>query len=73
MGNALARQFISVHSRSDLDNEVAMAEELIEMKGTVFPDDTFEEGYIAALKFVLNEQGSNVREDYEDVIKEGSI
>ncbi|HIF6161000.1 TPA: hypothetical protein ACX3IN_001944 [Vibrio parahaemolyticus] len=61
----LERPFVSVHSRSAIEREVEMAESLIEQKGTVFEDATFEEGYIAALNMVLNRQGSNVREEYE--------
>lgn len=63
--NAVTRSFVSVHSRTAIENEIEMAEAIIERDGTAFPNDTFEDGYIAALRFVLNQQGSNVREDYE--------
>lgn len=66
----MQRNFISVHSRSDIDREIEMAEALIEHDGSSFPDSTFEEGYIAALNYVLNRQGSNVREEYEDLMNE---
>ncbi len=65
----LERSFVSVHSRSALEREVEMAEALIAGKGTAYPDSTFEEGYIAALNMVLNQQGSNVREEYEDLME----
>lgn len=67
MSNELHRAFITPHSIRTLEREVEMAEALIEYDGTAFPDGTFEEGYIAALKFVMNRQGSNVREEYEDM------
>ncbi|MGY3571942.1 hypothetical protein [Vibrio paucivorans] len=63
------RPFIAVHSRSVIEHEIDMAEAIIESEGTAFPDDTFEDGYIAALKFMLNQQGSNVREDYEAIME----
>ncbi|EJG1084634.1 hypothetical protein C4G53_RS12770 [Vibrio parahaemolyticus] len=65
----LERLFVSVHSRSALEREVEMAEALIAETGTAYPDATFEEGYIAALNMVMNRQGSNVREDYEDLME----
>jgi len=65
----IQRSFISVHSRSVIEHEIEMAETIIENEGTAFPDDTFEDGYIAALKFMLNQQGSNVREDYESIME----
>ncbi|MCU8204420.1 hypothetical protein M2H09_03855 [Vibrio vulnificus] len=66
----LQRPFISVHSRRQLEREIEMAEALIEVDGTAFPDCTFEEGYIAALRFVMNMEGSNVREEYEGMMDE---
>jgi hypothetical protein len=68
----MQRSFISAHSRGDIDREIEMAEALIERDGTAFPDSSFEEGYIAALNYVLNRQGSNVREEYEDLMNEQS-
>ncbi|EOX4942114.1 hypothetical protein ACFLJY_000752 [Vibrio alginolyticus] len=70
MGNELQRCFTTPHSYSELEREIEMAEALIYNKGTVFPDDTFEEGYIAAIKFVQGCLGSNVREEYEDMVNE---
>lgn len=67
MHSELQRPFITPHSFSTLEREVEMAEALIEKDGTAFPDSTFEDGYIAAIKFVLNCQSSNVREEYEDM------
>lgn len=72
MSYGLQRPFTSVHSMSGLEREIEMAEALIEMDGTAFPESTFEDGYIAALKFVLNREGSNVREEYEDMMDEHS-
>ncbi|EKL9959449.1 TPA: hypothetical protein ACMDR7_000106 [Vibrio parahaemolyticus] len=70
MGNELQRCFTTPHSYRALEREIEMAEALIEHDGTAFPDSTFEDGYIAALKFVLSRQGSNVREEYEDMQNE---
>ncbi|HAV1517139.1 TPA: hypothetical protein JG825_005218 [Vibrio parahaemolyticus] len=72
MCEQMQRQFISVHSRRQLEREIEMAEALIEADGTAFPDCTFEDGYIAALKFVMNMEGSNVREEYEEMMNEGA-
>ncbi len=66
----LQRPFTTPHSYSTLEREVEMAEALIEHDGTAFPESTFEDGYIAALKFVMNIEGSNVREEYEDLMNE---
>ncbi|MGX9522475.1 hypothetical protein ACWX0P_27270 [Vibrio mediterranei] len=63
-------RFLSVHSQTQIERELEMAQTLIEKDGTAFPDDTFEEGYIATLNFVLNRQGSNVREEFEAVMSE---
>ncbi len=68
--NPLQRSFTTAHTRRVIDLEIEMAEALIENDGTAFPDSTFEEGYIAALKFVLNQSSSNVREEYEDMMDE---
>ena len=65
MPNPLQRSFTTAHTRRVVDLEIEMAEALIEKDGTAFPDSTFEEGYIAALKFILNQSGSNVREEYD--------
>ncbi|ELE2164740.1 hypothetical protein [Vibrio furnissii] len=66
----LSRPFTSVHSKSALEREINMAEALMESDGTAFPDSTFEDGYIAALNFVMNREGSNVREEYEGMMSE---
>ncbi|AUR82793.1 coil containing protein [Vibrio phage 1.028.O._10N.286.45.B6] len=70
MPNPLQRSFTTAHTRRVVDLEIEMAEALIEKDGTAFPDSTFEEGYIAALKFILNQSSSNVREEYEDMMDE---
>ncbi|MEZ8102119.1 hypothetical protein [Vibrio bivalvicida] len=67
MHNELQRSFTTPHTYSTLEREIEMAEALIEHDGTAFPDSTFEEGYIASLKFVMNRQSSNVREEFEDL------
>ncbi len=66
----LQRSFTTPHSYSALEKEIEMAEALIENDGTAFPDCTFEDGYIACMKFVLGHLGSNVREEYEDMLSE---
>ncbi|AYO18076.1 hypothetical protein D0812_27440 [Vibrio owensii] len=70
----LERSFVSVHSRSTLEREVEMAEALMENGVNPFLEDvTPTEAYIEALKFVMNQQGSSVREDYEDLMDCHSI
>lgn len=65
----LERPFVSVHSRSTLEREVEMAEALMENGVNPFLEDvTPTEAYIEALKFVMNQQGSSVREDYDDLM-----
>ncbi|WP_332112772.1 hypothetical protein, partial [Vibrio parahaemolyticus] len=67
----LERPFVSVHSRSDLEREVEMAEALMANGLSPFLEDvTPTEAYIEALKFVMNQQGSSVRADYEDMMEE---
>lgn len=70
MSIELQRPFTTPHSFSAIEREIEMAESLIEQEDTAFPDGTFEEGYIAALKFVQGYQGSNVREEYEAMMDE---
>lgn len=70
MSIELQRPFTTPHSFSAIEREIEMAEALVEQEGTAFPDATFEEGYIAALKFVQGYQGSNVREEYEGMMSE---
>ncbi|MGD1468988.1 hypothetical protein ACP6H4_02020 [Vibrio harveyi] len=70
MSIELQRPFTTPHSFSAIEREIEMAESLIEQEGTAFPDGTFEEGHIAALKFVQGYQGSNVREEYEAMMDE---
>ncbi|EHJ9983664.1 hypothetical protein KB976_002734 [Vibrio parahaemolyticus] len=67
----LERPFVSVHSRSVLEREVEMAEALMANGTNPFLDGTTPtEAYIDALKFVMNQQGSCVRADYEDMMEE---
>lgn len=69
----LERPFVSVHSRSDLETEIEMAEELISAGTPAFqPDDTAEDGYIAALRFVLNNTASSVRDEYDALMNIGN-
>lgn len=49
-----------------------MAEALIEAESTAFPDCTFEDGYIAGIKFAMGREASNVREEYEGMMDEQS-
>ncbi|OEE42320.1 hypothetical protein [Vibrio anguillarum] len=72
MHNELQRSFTTPHSYRTLEREIEMAEALIEHNGTAFPDCTLEDGYIAALRFVLGMEGSNVREEYEALMDEQS-
>lgn len=69
MSTGLEYSFVSVHSRSRLEREIEMAEAIMEHDNTAFPDSTFEDGYIAAIKFVMNREGSNVREEYDDIMQ----
>ncbi len=67
----LERPFVSVHSRSAIEREVEMAEALIANGLNPFLEDvTPTEAYIEALKFVMNQQGSCVQADYEDMMDE---
>ncbi|XDF79176.1 hypothetical protein AAFX60_018965 [Aliivibrio fischeri] len=70
MGNELQRSFTTAHSYSAIEREIEMAQVLIDEEGTAFPDSSFEEGYIAAMQFILTRQGSNVREEYEALMDE---
>lgn len=60
----------SKHTHEDIKKEIIFAEVLIEQSGTEFPDATFEEGYIAALQWILNEASSNVREEFLSLCEE---
>lgn len=73
MLNPLERPYTSVHAYSTLQREIEMAQTLIEHDGTAFPDHSFEDGYIAALNFVMNREGSNVREEYESLMDEQQV
>jgi|GEM_PF-4117305 len=75
MMNDLKWLFTAPYSQGELEREIDMAETLIEsdITGTVFPDSTFEDGYIAALNFVLGRESSNVREEYDALKNERSV
>ncbi len=60
--------FVSVHSRSALEREIEMTETLLENGADTFDGLTPAEAYMAALKFVMNQQGSIVRSDFEDLM-----
>lgn len=70
MTNELQRSFITAHSLSAIEREIEMAQALIDESGTAFPDSTFEDGYIAAMQFILTKQGSNVKDEYEELMDE---
>ncbi|WP_345853572.1 hypothetical protein [Shewanella algae] len=70
MTDELKKLFLCALSRREIEHEISMAETMIEIDGSCFPDCTFEDGYIAALNYVLGRQGSNVREEYEQLISE---
>lgn len=70
MGNELKRLFTTALSRGELTREIDMAQALIDHDGTSFPDSTFEEGYIAAINFVLGLAESNVEEEYQHLQNE---
>ena len=72
MHNELQRSFTTPHSYRTLEREIEMAEALIEAEGTAFPDCTFEDGYIAGIKFAMGREASNVREEYEGMMDEQS-
>lgn len=72
MHNELQRSFTTPHSYRAIEREIEMAEALIEHDGTAFRDSVMEDGYIAALRFVLGMEGSNVREEYEALMDEQS-
>ncbi|MBV7315476.1 hypothetical protein [Shewanella sp. NIFS-20-20] len=67
MCNEFKRLFTTALTRSELEREIAMAEALIEHDGTGFPDSSFEDGYIAAINFVLGNEMSNVEEEYKQL------
>ncbi|HHC6666662.1 TPA: hypothetical protein ACN315_000447 [Vibrio parahaemolyticus] len=67
----LERPFVSVHSRSALEREVEMAEALMANGINPFLEGVNPtEAYIEALRFVMNQQSSCMRADYEDMMEE---
>lgn len=45
-------QFTSPHNQEAVEKEIDLAQTLIEIEGTGYPDDTYEDGVIAALRWV---------------------
>ncbi len=45
-------QFTSPHDVEAVEKEIDLAQTLIEIEGTGYPDDTYEDGVIAALRWV---------------------
>lgn len=46
------KQFLCPHTKQAIEQEIELAQTLIEMEGSGYPDDTFEDGVIAALLWV---------------------
>ncbi|MDA0148829.1 hypothetical protein [Vibrio sp. LaRot3] len=44
--------FLCPHTPQAIEAEIDLAQMLIELEGTGYPDDTFEDGVIAALRWV---------------------
>ena len=65
--------FTAPYSRGELVKEIEMAEAVIETEGTAYPDSSFEDGYIAALNFVLGNEQSSMREEFDALIAEGKL
>lgn len=62
----LQRSFTTPHSYRALEREIEMAEELLNMKG----HHEHLESHIAAIRFVLGQQGSEIKEEYEALMSE---
>lgn len=45
-------QFLSPHTNQAIEQEIDLAQTVIEIEGTGYPNDTFEDGVIAALRWV---------------------
>lgn len=45
-------QFLSPHTNKAIEQEIDLAQTVIEIEGTGYPNDTFEDGVIAALRWV---------------------
>ncbi|TOL25199.1 hypothetical protein [Vibrio parahaemolyticus] len=45
-------QFTSPHDQEAVEKEIDLAQTLIEIEGTGYPDDTYEDGVIAALRWM---------------------
>ncbi|MGL5665343.1 MAG: hypothetical protein ACRDD9_04355 [Shewanella sp.] len=65
--------FTAPYSKGELEKEIQMAEAIIDTEHTAYPDSSFEDGYIAALNFVLGKEQSSMREEYEALHAEGKL
>ncbi len=65
--------YTTIHSHKAIEEEIYCAESLIDADGTAFPDSNFEEGYIAALRWVLGREPSNVREEFFAMMEERAL
>ncbi|PSU46667.1 hypothetical protein C9J12_18220 [Photobacterium frigidiphilum] len=62
------KSFIAVHSISAIENEIFCAEGLLEEVGTAYPYDSFEDGYAAALRWMMGKEPSSVEEEYRSIL-----
>ncbi|PSU49461.1 hypothetical protein C9J12_08200 [Photobacterium frigidiphilum] len=62
------KSFIAVHSIGAIENEIFCAEGLLEEVGTAYPDDSFEDGYAAALRWMMGKEPSSVEEEYRSIL-----
>lgn len=65
--------FTAPYSRGELVKEIEMAEAIVRTQDTAYPDYSFEDGYIAALNFVLGNEQSSMREEFDALIAEGKL
>lgn len=66
MSSALPQRFVCIHSRARLEREIEMAEEIESEKGW----SQHIESYASAIRFVLGQQGSEIREEYEELMEQ---
>lgn len=45
-------QFVTPHTPEAIEREIELAQTLIEVEGSGYPDDTYEDGVIAALRWM---------------------
>ncbi|MEJ6520616.1 hypothetical protein PQI64_12735 [Shewanella bicestrii] len=65
--------FTAPYSKGELEKDIEMAEEIVRTQDTAYPDYSFEDGYIAALNFVLGNEQSSMREEFDALIAEGKL